>query len=434
MLKYIKLFENFNKKIEYPKFVDKLYAIYSQNGYSLYIVGGCVRDAVLNKTPKDFDLATDAPISKTIELLNKNNIDFNEQGKSFGIVVAYDGKDDYEIAQFRSDIVDRDDYIEFASNYDNNDEIVDIINTSEDYRSVLAELYPDFIEAFDHNLRKNQKVKLGVTIDSDAERRDLSINALYYDIGKQEIIDLVGGLDDLKNNVIRMVGKPSDRIKEDRLRILRVGRFLARMDGTLDKELATELKNNNNISSVSYERIWDELVKSFSTAKNINKYIDFITEYKLINQFLFKFNLNKNIFYTNNIILYLSSILYNTNLTINITNDLVKFSKIPYDIASKVNFLISFVNMFKPSNVFNFYKQKNQFKVSDDLLIDFCRFLNKTEYVYKFVEYKPSYDIVKIASDNNIILDANNKPRNAEDGRKLGQLINKFEEGKFNEI
>ena len=439
MNKYIKCFEEFRGKIKitYPEFIDRLYKIYSNEGYDLYLVGGCVRDSIKGKTPKDFDLATNAKIDDTIELLKKNNIEYNIQGAHFGIVVAYDGDMDYEIAEFRSDIVSKDDYINFIKNYDTDDKstLLDIIDKNDNYVDILNDKYPKFMDDFNHNLRKNQSVKLGVSIEDDVKRRDLSINALFYDIGKGEVFDLVGGVDDLHNNIIRMVGNPKDRISEDRLRILRIGRFLSRMDGSLSDDLKKELEVNNDIRSVSYERIWDEITKGFSTSVNINKYIDFLIEYNIIQQFLFKFDVNTNPYYTKNVVLFLASVLYNPNIKNNIANDLVKHSKIPYNVASKVGYLILFANTFSSDKVFNFYKQKNQFSVSDNDIIDFCEFLNKnvTESI-KFSKYEPSYEIGLIARDNNIELDENGKPKNSNDGKRIGELINKFEEDKYNEL
>lgn len=421
--------------LEYPLFIDSLHEIFISNGYQLYLVGGCVRDTLMGKTPKDFDLVTDAPISDVVNMLMMNNVEYNEQGKSFGIVVAYDGDNDYEIAQFRSDIVDKTDYIEFALSYNvNQAAITAIINNNDDFRDVLITQYPDFIDSFDHSLRKNQKVKLGVDINTDAERRDLTINALYYDIANKSVIDLVGGLTDIRSNTIRMVGKVSDRIREDRLRILRVGRFLSRMDATLSQNIVDELSNNNDIRSVSYERIWDEFTKAFSTSKNIMKYINFIHEFKLIDQFLYKFKINSNVIVSDDLILYLSSVLYDDTINNNITTELVKHSKIPYNVAAKIAYMVLFVNKFEPSMVFNFHKHKQQISMDNETLMKFCEHVGMMEYIDAFIEYKPTYDMVEIARNNNIILDANNKPTNTNDGILIGKLISKFEEDAFNKL
>jgi poly(A) polymerase len=92
----------------------------------------------------------------------------------------------------------------------------------------------------------DEKVEIGkhITIKDDVLRRDLTINALFYDIKKKEIVDLVGGVEDIKTGTIRMVGKPEDRFREDRLRILRCLRFAARVNGVIDIETSEAIKRD----------------------------------------------------------------------------------------------------------------------------------------------------------------------------------------------
>jgi hypothetical protein len=158
--------------------------VFKKNGYKLYVVGGAVRDALLGKQPKDFDLATDAIPDKVEEIMTKAGFKTLPTGKVFGVINVFTDQGEYEIATFRSD----------------------------------------------ETKGRKPEVKIGATIEFDAARRDLRINALYYDIDNKEIIDLVGGLEDLKNGTIRMVGNPQERFEEDPLRILRFFRFLCRFD------------------------------------------------------------------------------------------------------------------------------------------------------------------------------------------------------------
>lgn len=171
-------------KMNVPNDIVMISKIFKENNYKCLVVGGAVRDALLNKMPKDYDLATDAVPDKVEEIMAKAGFKTLPTGKAFGVINVFTSEGEYEIATFRSD------------------------ETS----------------------GRNPEVKLGATIESDAARRDLRINALYYDLDTNEIIDLVGGLDDLKNGEINMVGNAQKRFEEDPLRILRFFRFFSRFN------------------------------------------------------------------------------------------------------------------------------------------------------------------------------------------------------------
>lgn len=168
--------------IDLPKEIQILNNAFKQSGYKLYIVGGAVRDVLLRKVPKDYDFTTAAKPEEVVNILNNYEIYNFPKGEAFGVVSAVINGEEFEIATFRSD----------------------------------------------ETKGRHPEVKIGVSIENDAARRDLRINALYYDIENSKIIDLVGGLDDLKNGVIQMVGNPQDRFEEDPLRILRFFRFFNR--------------------------------------------------------------------------------------------------------------------------------------------------------------------------------------------------------------
>lgn len=172
-----------------PQSIKDLNDIFKKAGKKLYLVGGSVRDFLTGDKPKDFDLATDALPDEVIKILQSYNYDFNLQGKAFGVVVAYtkDQPMGLEIATFRSDI----------------------------YDGKLGKT-------------RNPDVQF-TTIEQDVLRRDLRINGLFYDLDKKEIIDLVGGIEDIKNGVIGMIGDPDLRITEDPLRILRAIRMACRL-------------------------------------------------------------------------------------------------------------------------------------------------------------------------------------------------------------
>ena len=210
-------------KLNIPSDIKKIHKAFKKSGKQLFVVGGAVRDAILGKSPKDFDLATDAKPDEVIAIAKKNKLKaVDVGGKSFGVVVV----NGHEVATFRKDIGKG--------------------------RRPSAVDYTD--------------------IKGDVMRRDLTINALFYDMGRNEIVDLVGGIADLKKKKIRTVGKAEERFDEDPLRKLRAVRFAGSVGGKMSKDTWSALKQNADISGVSAERIRDEFIKGVTKAKNVPNY------------------------------------------------------------------------------------------------------------------------------------------------------------------
>ncbi len=223
-----------------PQDIMDISGVFERNGYQLLLVGGCVRDAVMGKSPKDYDLVTDALPDEVERIMSAAGYKTLPTGKAFGIINVITQEDQYEIATFRSD------------------------GASSDGRR------PDSVEFSD--------------IHSDAMRRDLTINALYYDIQSREIVDLVGGLDDIRNGTVRTVGKAEDRFNEDRLRILRAIRFAARIGHDVDADIDAALKRNNSMTGVSAERIRDEFLKGVKSAQSVVAFLRMLDRYGLLKQ------------------------------------------------------------------------------------------------------------------------------------------------------
>jgi tRNA nucleotidyltransferase/poly(A) polymerase len=190
------------------------------NGFEAYLVGGYVRDMILGIKSKDKDITTNAD-PETLEKLFKDQ-DIKSAGKSF-LVTFING---IEVATFRTD-----------------------------HYSGLND--------------KNVKIEKARTAEEDAKRRDFTINSLFFDPIKNQIIDYVGGQEDLKNKIIRFTGNSQHRIWEDPNRIIRACRFLAKIDGDFEKETFETLKKYSDYVStmVKPERIRLELIKAMSIKK-----------------------------------------------------------------------------------------------------------------------------------------------------------------------
>jgi poly(A) polymerase/tRNA nucleotidyltransferase (CCA-adding enzyme) len=202
-------------------------------GYEAYIVGGCVRDILMDKEPKDWDITTNALPEQMLKIFPDAKYE-----NIFGTVllpIRADKKDD-EVKGKLEDVVE--------------------ITTYRSEQGYSDRRHPDTIQ-------------FETQLDKDLERRDFTINALALDPNDHEkIIDLFGGQKDIKAKIIRAVGEPSDRFKEDALRMLRAIRFSSQLEFEL--ELKTEraiVKLAGSIKFVSRERIRDEFIKILSSRK-----------------------------------------------------------------------------------------------------------------------------------------------------------------------
>jgi tRNA nucleotidyltransferase/poly(A) polymerase len=231
--------KNDGQTMNLPKDVLDIAELYKKRDKKLYVVGGAVRDFLLGKTPKDFDLTTECTPDESIEILSPY-YKVLEVGKAFGVikVITQDEPEGYEIATFRSD--------------------------------VGSGRRPDGV--------------IFTSIDKDVLRRDLTVNALFYDIDKKEVVDLVGGIEDLKRGVVRTVGKAEDRFEEDSLRRLRAVRFASKLGSKMDPELHGALEFNSSLKGVSPERIRDEFLKILKSANNVSDAIRMLDDYGMLSQ------------------------------------------------------------------------------------------------------------------------------------------------------
>lgn len=195
--------------------IDKLKAA----GHESYVVGGCVRDALLGKQPKDFDIVTSARPQQIHEL-------FGIPG-SVGAKFAVNIVDGHEVATYRID----------------------------DEEATSA---------------KETEVSLASSVDEDVRRRDFTVNAMVYDPESKQIFDFVGGMEDAKNRILRFVGDPDKRIKQDPMRMLRAIRFANSKDLNMDLSTFKAIQRNMPlIKKEAPERISAEMMKMFESRDTI---------------------------------------------------------------------------------------------------------------------------------------------------------------------
>lgn len=188
-------------------------------GHEALFAGGCVRDTIMGKEPYDFDIATSAKPSDVVRLFSKTV----PVGAQFGVILVIVDGQQFEVATFRSDLG-----------------------------------YADG--------RHPTEVKF-TSAKEDVLRRDFTVNGLLYDPLADQVIDYVGGVQDIKAKCIRTIGEPLKRFEEDKLRLLRAVRFAANLDFQIDHEtFQTLIQLSPKIKVVSSERIRDELMKMFTGA------------------------------------------------------------------------------------------------------------------------------------------------------------------------
>ena len=199
---------------EVKNIIEKL----EKAGYQGYAVGGCVRDLLLGKEPKDWDVTTDASPEEIQKVFPDN---FYEN--KFGTVTAKTGSEDASLKEI--------------------------------------EITPYRVESEYKDKRHPEEVTFVKKLDEDLSRRDFTVNAMAMD-KDGKVIDLFGGESDLDNKLVRTVGEPAKRFGEDALRMLRAIRFTATLDFEIEKQTLSELKNNSEwLAAVSKERIREEFVK-----------------------------------------------------------------------------------------------------------------------------------------------------------------------------
>lgn len=210
----------------------------NQAGYQAYVVGGAVRDLLRGKSPKDFDVTTNAT-PEQIKGLFKN---CRLIGRRFRLAHIVFGREIIEVATFRG-------------HHDEKGQDKQVSSQSKNGRLLRDNVY-------------------GTTIDEDAERRDFTINAMYYDISDYSIRDYAGGVTDLNKGLLRLIGDPETRYSEDPVRMLRAIRFAAKLGMQIEEKTASAIPRLAHLlKDIPPARIYDESSKLFQSGYAIETFL-----------------------------------------------------------------------------------------------------------------------------------------------------------------
>jgi len=216
-------------KLQVPQKVREAVETLKNKGFSAYIVGGSVRDLLMGRAPKDWDLTTSA--------------------KPEEIAASF-------VKTF----------------YENDYGTVTVVNEeTEDQTLRNIEITPYRLEAKYSDQRHPDEVTFSEQVEDDLKRRDFTVNAIAYDPVEERIIDLYGGIKDIKDKIIKTVGNPDERFGEDALRIMRAVRLATELGFTLNKEtFQSMVENSGLIKNISIERVRDELVRIIMSPEPMN--------------------------------------------------------------------------------------------------------------------------------------------------------------------
>jgi poly(A) polymerase/tRNA nucleotidyltransferase (CCA-adding enzyme) len=194
-----------------------------QAGFEAYLVGGCVRDLLLGKNPKDWDITTNASPEEIQKIFTETF-------------------------------------------YENDFGTVGVVTGSEDPALKVVEITPYRKEGEYSDARRPDTVEFGVSLSHDLTRRDFTVNAIAYRLKTEELVDEHGGKDDLKKKILRAVGDPVVRFKEDALRMMRAVRLSAELGFAIEQKTAEAIfAHASQLEKISRERVRDELIRTLQT-------------------------------------------------------------------------------------------------------------------------------------------------------------------------
>ena len=235
------IYNAFDKSItvnKISKYAVSIIRTLQSKNFSAYVVGGAVRDLIIGLKPKDFDIVTDAKPYEIKTIFPKSQV----IGRRFQLVHVKKGGDFYEVSTFRSGV---------NKNY-------------------ICK--PNSQKKNNHKKYSTDDSEFG-TIHEDAFRRDLTINAVYYDPVKEQVYDFNGGIKDLLDKRIMVIGPPEIRFTEDPVRILRIIRIAAKLNFQIPSDIEKHIYNKFHlIKDVSKSRLFDESLKMFLHGQGLASY------------------------------------------------------------------------------------------------------------------------------------------------------------------
>jgi tRNA nucleotidyltransferase/poly(A) polymerase len=366
-------YESMAAEIPMPDEVHLLTDLFHKFGAKLYAVGGSIRDYLYHLfhqkdvpyNPKDIDLATDQPpeqverILSTPEAINYG-IKVFAKGSSFGVISAVINGKEFEIATFRK----------------------------------------EYYDALVGDGRRPNEVTYS-NAKEDARRRDLSVNALFYDLKNKEIkdynIDSEGkgqGFIDIKNKKVRVVGDPFDRFREDKLRVLRLVRFFSRFNNDvitkhLDPRTMSAIDNFKDLKGISKERISAEFLSGLKTCLNTENYILSFKSLGLLNTIFpgLKVRVDDNVNKTRNVMAIIAYILRENDY-----KDLKqKLHQLKYsnEVCDTVFFIQAVFYDLNNKNIIKLLRMKENFSKERRIsFLEYGKIIGKVNRAWKFLDYE----------------------------------------------
>ncbi|HTR00786.1 MAG TPA: polynucleotide adenylyltransferase PcnB [Candidatus Acidoferrum sp.] len=216
-------------------------------GFEAYIVGGGVRDLLLGLKPKDFDIATNATPEQVKALFRNSRI----IGRRFRIVHVHFGKEIIEVSTFRAHNSESTAFIEEETMSRDEAKL-------ESVRAASGRILRDNVYG---------------TIEEDVQRRDFTVNALYYTVKNFVVHDYVDGMADIDRRCLRMIGDPAERYKEDPVRVLRAIRLAAKLDFSITRETASPIPACAKLlDAIPAARLFDEFLKLFLAGNSLQTF------------------------------------------------------------------------------------------------------------------------------------------------------------------
>ena len=245
---------NFNDFI--PEEIKEVVQKIENAGFEAYLVGGCVRDMLMNIQPKDWDLTTNAKPEKIQEIFEHT---FYEN--DFGTVGVVLDEVDEKIVKIKEKLANDD---KIGVSQETQKELEKKLVSYETLKNI--EITPYRVESGYSDNRHPDKIEFAEKLEDDLSRRDFTINSLTYNPLTEELFDYFGGIQDLKNKIIRTVGDPDERFNEDGLRIMRAIRFSAQLGFEIEENTLKSIKKNNELlKNIAMERIQIEFSKLIMT-------------------------------------------------------------------------------------------------------------------------------------------------------------------------